>query len=82
MSDNLCFIVKDSAIEVVFPFQTPTSLTWEVMTAPENQRLEILNKYVDKTWNKNKKWTRDSNYSIKSKLSEMFSSEYLTLSAQ
>ena len=49
MSMNLIFNVKGGAGCVDFPFQTPTSLTYQVLAAESKQKqLQVIYDYIDK----------------------------------
>ena len=52
MSINLCFFTKTKRKRLVeFPFQTPTSWTFEIYEAPPAKREGILrSKMVDNPW--------------------------------
>ena len=52
MSMNLCFYTKTKKRRhIEFPFQTPTSWTWEIYNAPAKERETILRgKMKDNPW--------------------------------
>ena len=76
MSMNLYFYSKIHNLDVDFPFQTPTELSYEVLREKSNKkRLEIIKIYIEENYD-------DKEYQqyILNKISDLLDDENLELS--